>query len=63
MVRLLACRGKAANAPGGRGASESLCDLALEAAREEGLSEELATIEEVEVEVRAAINAVRKRRR
>jgi antitoxin ParD1/3/4 len=35
----------------------------LEAAREEGLSEGLATIEEVEVEVRAAINAVRKRRR
>ena len=35
----------------------------LEAAREEGLSEELATIEELEVEVRAAINAVRKRRR
>ena len=35
----------------------------LEVAREEGLSEGLATIEEVEGEVRAAINAVRKRRR
>jgi antitoxin ParD1/3/4 len=35
----------------------------LGAAREEGLSEGLATIEEVEIEVRAAINAARKRRK
>jgi antitoxin ParD1/3/4 len=35
----------------------------LEAAREEGHSEGLATIEEVEGEVRAAINAARKPRK
>jgi hypothetical protein len=35
----------------------------LEAAREEGLSEGLATVDEVEVELRAAINAARKRRK
>jgi antitoxin ParD1/3/4 len=35
----------------------------LEAARAEGLREGLATVEEVEADVRAAIDAVRKRRR
>jgi antitoxin ParD1/3/4 len=35
----------------------------LEAAREEGRRDGLATVEDVEVEVRAAINAVRKRRK
>jgi antitoxin ParD1/3/4 len=35
----------------------------LEAAREEGLREGLATVEEVEAEVRAAIDAVRTRRK
>ena len=35
----------------------------LEAAREEGLHEGFATVEEVEVEVKAAIDAVRKRRK
>jgi antitoxin ParD1/3/4 len=35
----------------------------LEAARAEGLRERLATVEEVEADVRAAIDAVRKRRR
>jgi antitoxin ParD1/3/4 len=35
----------------------------LEAAREEGFREEFATVEEVDVEVKAAIDAVRKRRK
>jgi antitoxin ParD1/3/4 len=35
----------------------------LEAAREEGLREGFATVEEVEVQVRAAIDAERKRRK
>jgi hypothetical protein len=35
----------------------------LRAAREEGLRDGLATVEDVEVEVRAAIDAVRKRRK
>ena len=35
----------------------------LEAAREEGLREGLATVEEVEAEIRAAIDAVRTRRK
>jgi antitoxin ParD1/3/4 len=35
----------------------------LEGAREEGLREGFATVEEVEVEVRAAIDAARKRRK
>ena len=35
----------------------------LETAREEGLQEGFATVEEVEAEVKAAIDAVRKRRK
>jgi hypothetical protein len=35
----------------------------LEAAREEGLRDGFGTIEEVEIEARAAIDAVRKRRK
>jgi hypothetical protein len=35
----------------------------LEAAREEGLRQGFATVEEVEVDVKAAIDAVRKRRK
>jgi len=35
----------------------------LEASREEGLREGFATVEEVDVQVRAAIDAVRKRRK
>jgi hypothetical protein len=35
----------------------------LETAREEGLQEGFATVEEVEVEVKAAIDAVRTRRK